>query len=384
MKLVTKVIHMDNMKKTTTPFRPVFLLLLILLIGNAVIGQSNEEKALELGQRAIRLMDDGELDESINLLEQAQTLDPNRMDYPYEMAYAYYKKKDYSKSIALLNTITEHKDVTDFVYQLLGNSYDLIGKPELALESYKKGMTKFPNSGKFHLESGSIKFHNKEYNEAIAFWEDGIKANPNYASNYYRLSKVFSLTQERIWTLLYGEYFILLEPNTERTEEISKLLYENYQESYEVENDSTGEFHLTEKGFQIIINDKKDLRKIKKGILPFEGTFATAFAFSAINFQHDINLASIYMARNNFLDFWFNEKKFNKDYPNKLIDYQLKIKKNGFFETYTFWLLSMGNPTEFQEWYLKNEKNFNDFVNWFNENRIYITEKDYNSRKDYH
>ncbi len=374
---------MHNMKKTTTTIKSVFLITLFLLIGNAVIGQSNEEKALELGQRAITLMDEGKLDESIEMLKQAEELDPKRIDYPYEMAFAYYKKMDYSKSIELLKTITEHKDVSDFIYQLLGNSYDLIGKPELALETYQRGMTKFPNSGKFHLESGNIKFHNEEYNEAIAFWEDGIKANPIYSSNYYWLSKVFSMTEERIWTLLYGEYFILLEPNTDRTNEISKLLYENYLKSYEVETDSTGQFHLTEKGFQISINDKKDLRKMKKGVLPFEGTFATAFAFSAINFQNDINLASIYNARKNFLEFWFNEKKFNKDYPNKLLDYQVKIQKNGFFKTYSYWLLSQGNSEEYQEWYIENEQNFTDFANWFKESRIDITKKDYNSRKDY-
>ena len=363
--------------------KSVLLIILFLFIGNIAIGQNDKEKALELAQNGIKLMDEGKLNESIDLLEQAQKLDPERMDYPYEIAYANYRKKDYPRVIEILKTITEHKDVTDVVFQLLGNSYDLIGKPKLALKTYQNGMLKFPNSGKFHLESGSIKYHNKEYNEAIEFWENGIKANPNYSSNYYRLSKVFSLTEERIWTLLYGEYFILLEPNTKRTEEISKLLFENYQKSYEVETDSTGQFHLTEKGFQIVVKNKKDVRKMKKGILPFEGTFATAFAFSALGFQNNINFSSIYNARKNFLDFWFNEKKFNKDYPNKLLEYQVKIQKSGFFKTYTYWILSQGNPTEYQDWYSKNEQNFTDFANWFNENRIDITEKDYNSRKDY-
>jgi tetratricopeptide (TPR) repeat protein len=364
--------------------KKIFLIALILSISNIAFGQTDEEKALDLGRNAIKLMDEGELEKSIDLLEQAQKLDAERMDYPYELAYAYYKKKDYSKSIEILNTITEHKDVTDFVYQLLGNAYDLTGNPEVALSTYKRGMIKFPNSGKFHLESGSIKYHNEEYNEAIEFWEDGIKANPNYSSNYFRLSKVFSLTEERIWTLLYGELFILLEPNTQRTEEISKLLFDNYQESYEVKTDSTGEFHLTEKGFQIVIKDKKDMRKMKKGSgLPFEGTFATAFAFSAINFQYNIDLSSIYDARKNFLDFWFNEKKFHKDYPNKLLDYQKKIEENDFLKTYTYWILSQGSPTDYQEWFSENEQNFSNFANWFNENRIEIKEKDFYSRKDY-
>lgn len=363
--------------------RTILLVTIFLNFGNIVNAQENKEKAVELGRNAIKLMDEGKLEESIDFLEQAQKLDPERMDYPYEIAYANYKNKNYTKAIEILNTITEHRDVTDLVYQLLGNSYDLIGKPELALETYQKGMSKFPNSGKFHLESGSIKYHNEEYNEAISFWEDGIKANPNYSSNYYRLSKVFSLTEERIWALLYAEYFILLEPNTQRTEEISKLLYENYQKSYEVESDSTGQFHLTEKGFQIVVKDKKDVRKMKKGLLPFEGTFATTFAFSALDFQSEINISSIYNARKNFLDFWFNEKKFDKDYPNKLLNHQKEIQKNGFFETYTFWILSQGNPTEYQDWYSQNEQNFSNFANWINENKIEITEKDYNSRKDY-
>lgn len=364
--------------------KKIFILGLILVLSNNAFAQTDKEKALELGLNAIKLMDQGNLDMSINLLEKAQKLDPERMDYPYELAYAYYKKKEYPKSIEILNTITAHKDVSDVVFQLLGNAYDLTGNSEVALSTYKRGMVKFPNSGKFHLESGNIKYQNEEYNEAIAFWEEGIKANPNYSSNYYRLSQVFALTEERTWSLLYGELFILLEPNTPRTEEISKLLYNSYQESYKVKTDSTGEFHLTEKGFQIVIKDKKDIKKIKKGGgLPFEGTFATAFAFSAINFQKDINISSIYEARKNFLEFWFKEKKLHKNYPNKLLDHQSKIEENGFFKIYTYWILSQGSPEEYQEWYIENEQVFSDFANWFNINRISIQEKDFYSRKDY-
>ncbi|MEA1787669.1 hypothetical protein U1E44_16325 [Arenibacter sp. GZD96] len=361
----------------------ILLLLLFQLFTNISIAQTDIDKGLELARNAITLMDEGKLDESIELLEQAKKLDPERMDYPYEIAYAYYKKEDYKKTIEILNTISEHKSVTDVVYQLLGNSYDLIGKPEIALETYKKGMAKFPSSGKFHLESGSIKFHNEKYNEAIAFWEEGIKTNPNYSSNYYRLAKVFSQTEERLWTLIYGEYFLLLEPNTERTREISQLLYETYQKSYEVQSDTTGQFHLTEKGFEIQLKDKKDMRKLKKAPLPFEGTFAMAFAFSALDFQKNINIASIYKARNDFLNFWYNEKKFNKSYPNKLFDYQKELLKEDLFQTYTYWILSQGNWNEYEEWYAKNEKNFANFEKWFMANRIDIKENDYNSRRDY-
>lgn len=354
-------------------------IILFLFVSTLAIGQTDKEKAVELGRTAIELMDNGKLEKSIELLENAQKLDPERIDYPYEKAYAYYKKENYKKAIKILNTITDHKDVSDFVYQLLGNSYDYIGKPEKALETYKTGMKKFPNSGKFHLESGQIKFAQENYNEAIALWEEGIKVNPNYSSNYYRLAKIFSHTEERIWSLLYGEHFVLLEPNTKRTEEISKLLYETYKNSNEIETDSTLQFHLTKAGFIIDLNDKK----AKKGILPFEGTFASAFVVSAIGFLDGVNIASIHTAREGFLDFWFDIKKFDKVYPNKLFDYQKEIKRNGFFKAYSYWLLSQGNPTEYQQWYAENKQKFSDFANWFNQNRIEIKERDFYSRKDY-
>ena len=61
-------------------------LLLLFATGQIAYGQNNKEKALAKGQEAIKLMDNGKLDESIKLLEEAQKLDPDRFDYPYEKA----------------------------------------------------------------------------------------------------------------------------------------------------------------------------------------------------------------------------------------------------------------------------------------------------------
>lgn len=52
--------------------------------------------------KAIELMDNGKIEASIELLEEAQKLDPDRFDYPYELAYAHYLKKDYKGAIKIL------------------------------------------------------------------------------------------------------------------------------------------------------------------------------------------------------------------------------------------------------------------------------------------
>ena len=51
-------------------------LLMFMIIGQFTYGQSDKDKAFEKGRAAIELMDNGKIDESIKLLEEAQNLDP--------------------------------------------------------------------------------------------------------------------------------------------------------------------------------------------------------------------------------------------------------------------------------------------------------------------
>src|SRR5688572_17904692 len=103
-------------------------LFLFLTIGQIVCGQNDKEKALSKGREAIQLMDNGKIEESIKLLEEARKLDPDRFDYPYELAYARYIKEDYTGAISILEKLLDHKDATERLFQLLGNSYDVMGK----------------------------------------------------------------------------------------------------------------------------------------------------------------------------------------------------------------------------------------------------------------
>ena len=64
-----------------------FGILLFIIVGQIAYGQTNKEKALSKRQEAIKLMDSGKLDESIKLLEEAQELDADRFDYPYELGF---------------------------------------------------------------------------------------------------------------------------------------------------------------------------------------------------------------------------------------------------------------------------------------------------------
>ncbi len=342
-------------------------------------GQSkaDKEKALEYGVEAIKIMDEGRYDEAIKLLKRAEKLDPNKISYPYEIAYALYSQKEYNKAIKELKKINKHKDVTDQYYQLLGNCYDNIKKPEMALKTYQQGIKKFPNSGKLYLEQGIVEYFREKYDNAIFYWEKGVEVEPTFPSNYYWLGKIFSYSEERIWSVLYGEVFINLERNSKRTIEMSKILFDMYKQSINVTSDNSGGVSFS----KIMTVDPA-----KKFKVPFQMTYGLTMTMSlvlnVINNEPEISISSINIIRQNFISNWYDQKR-DKDYPNLLFDFQKLLKEKGHFEAYNYWFLMKGNEDEFGKWFEINETKFNEFSDWFNKNSLKVNNRNYFSRLNY-
>jgi tetratricopeptide (TPR) repeat protein len=301
------------------------------------------------------------------------------------LSFAYYLKKDYKTCISIGKSLYKRKDVIDRVYQLVGNSQDLLGEPDKAIETYKTGMKAFPNSGRLYLEAGVVERKRDEPGKAISYWEAGIKADPDHASNYYWLAKTFADSEEPIWSFFYGEIFMNLELNSERTIEISKLLYQNYEKSLRAEADSTIDYQMTKKGFQIVVKNKREMKKIKKGktpVLPFEGTYSILYsAMGKVLTQRGINLNSIYEVRLNIVNNWHG--KNDHGYTNGLIDRQKTIIDAGFFEAYSYWILSQGDTDAFEAWLRDNEESFRSFAIWIQNNPLRFEPEDKYARLDY-
>lgn len=351
-----------------------------MLIANSfAFAQSESDKlqAEEYFVEAITIMDEGQYEESIALLRKAKKLNPDESDYTYEIAYAYCIQKKYKEAIKEIKTIISNEDTNDQYYQLLGNCYDYIGKSEKALTTYKQGLEKFPNSGRLYLEQGVVEYTRENYNEAINYWETGVETEPTYSSNYYWLGKIFSYTDERIWSVLYAEMFINLERNTARTKEMSKILYEAYKESVYISSDTSEGVDFS----KVMILDETEGFTI-----PFQMSYGMVMSMSlpilSIKKDHNISIGLLNNLRQSFISNWY-EMEFDKDYSNLLFDFQRQLKAMGYIEAYNYWLMMTGDEDEFGIWYETNESQFNDFVDWFNENPITVNKENYFLRLNY-
>lgn len=342
-------------------------LVMFMIIGQITYGQTNKDKALEKGQAAIELMDNGKIDESIKLLEEAQKLDPDRFDYPYELAYAHYLKEDYKGVIKILEKNIDHKDVSERLFQLLGNSYDILGKTDKAFEAYDEGLKKFPNSGMIYLEKGNVYWGQEEYGKALPFYEKGIEVDPKFSSNYYRATLIYCGSTEEVWGMIYGEIFMNLERNSQRTSEISKLLYDTYKSEIKFTSDTSFSVSFS-KNASLNIADLQDPSKMK---LPFGiGIYEPTLMMSMIN-EKSIDLNSLDRIRTNFVETYFKNGN-DKKYPNILFDYQNKVLKAGHLEAYNHWILMKGDEDAFGIWHSSNTEKWDDFVNWFTDNGLEV------------
>ncbi|WP_066440324.1 tetratricopeptide repeat protein [Chryseobacterium sp. CCH4-E10] len=314
---------------------------------------------------AVSLIDQSQFDEAITILEECEKVDPGDYTYPYEIAYALLGKKEYKSAIAKLEKIKNYPNIKSDYYQLLGNTYDYDNNPKKAIATYDEGLKKFPNSGRLYLEKGVIFESNKEYNAAIELYEQGIKAEPMYPSNYYRAANIFLSSDNKLSGLLYGEIFLNLERTTKRTQEMSKKIYDTYKASMSFKSD---------KSFEISICKSIKLYPEEKLKMSFCMMFEANLALAAVD-QKEFSLNSFAEIRKKFLSLYNN--KFKREYPSVLFEYFKKMEDNNVFNAYNFYIFQMGDQQAFTIWLNTHKEEYEKFVGWYTsqENIIELSAK---------
>ena len=339
-------------------FRLFFLICLVAITPHLFAQDDKEIASLKVKQ-ALVFEGNGKTAEAIPLLEEAVKLDPGNINMVYELALVYATVKDYIRSKTLLEPLLVHKDVYGLVYHLLGNDYDELGLPDSAIMIYQKGVELFPKTAELLLELGNISMKKKNFIKALEYYEKGIRANPLFASNYYRAAKLFYNSNEAIWAMIYGEIFMNLEKKSDRTAEISKLLFSAYKKHIHIPNDSP-----------LIVNFSNNFFGGRDTGKPsFAKYVYEPLIVKSLDQEKSVDYSSICRMRKKFISYFIHDNYYIK-YPNALFSYQYKILKAGHMEAYDHWILSEGDKTGFDNWVKQHPKAWEDFLYWFKHNEL--------------
>jgi|GEM_PF-492011 len=326
---------------------------------------------------ATKLADKGNIDQSIRLLKEAVQLDPSSVRYPSELAYSYYLRKDFPAAISLLDQLASRSDADEKLFVFLGSLYTQRSEPQKALETYRIGVQRFPQSAVLYASLASGLMKSRSYYSALENAENGIQADPSYADNYYLASQIYCHSTEKVWGMLYGEIYLCLDQmrDSAKSHQLSQLLYATFQ----------GAVHINE-GENIFVNfsdiaigngAENDVAK-----LPFQVGVYENLMLNAAQDESVLDLYTINLIRTRFLKSYF-EKEINARYPNVLLEYQAEIANAGFLDVYNTWLFQAGSAREYAEWLAKNGSQYAVFQAWLKANPITLNRSHFFNSSQY-
>lgn len=196
--------------------RLLFTLTIGLFLSANLFGQ--DDKVAELVRRGVELNDQGKYDEAIAKYKAALAIDGNSAAANYELSYTYMTTGQfdnavkYSKKVLKLDTGSQHQ-----AYVVLGSSLDMLGKPTKAVKVFEEGLAKFANSNLLNYNLALTYYKLKEYEKAEEAAISAIVAKPTHPSSHLALSAILQAKGERMKSLLPLYYFLMLEPNSQRS-----------------------------------------------------------------------------------------------------------------------------------------------------------------------
>ncbi len=297
------------------------------------------QTAEELHQNAKTFMRQGDYANAILVLNRALAKDENNIEISKDLAFSYNVNGDDKRALDVIKPLLNRDDADFQCYLIAGQIYKVLQDSKELEKLYKKGIKKFPDNGAMYNELGEVLWALQDYT-AIKQWELGIQKDPSFARNYYNACKHYYFSTDKIWSIIYGETFINLNPYSAEAAEIKEILLDAYKKFFA---------------------DAETNIKTKNA---FEDAFAKTLTKQSIVVTVGVTAQTLTMLRTRFILDWFNENATT--FPLKLFDIQQQLLQDGLFEAYNQWLFGAAeNLPAYQNWTIQNDtdyKNFNKYL----------------------
>lgn len=279
----------------------------------------------QLHETAKAFMRQGDYSNAILVLNRALQQAPENVAYAKDLALSYYYQKDNIKAIEVIKPVLDSKDADDQCFQIAGNIYKQLEQTKECEKVYRKGLKKFPESGPLYCELGEVVFVENKL-DAIKNWEKGIETDPTYNKNYYNAARFYFYTADKVWTIIYGEMFVNMDPVGSKTPETKQLILDAYKKLF-----TDGDIEKNNKDKSAFAKSYLEVMNKQTGLT-----------------AGGINTEVLSMIRSRFIIDWFatgNKPAF------KLFTYQQQLLKEGLFEAYNQWLFgATENLSAYDNW----------------------------------
>jgi tetratricopeptide (TPR) repeat protein len=313
-----------------------WVLTLFLLAGSvSLIAQSADDIIKSAREFTMK----GDFENSIMVLKNGLEKFPDNAEIRQELALAYYSIQRNPQALEALKPLLDNPRADETVFQVAGLIYRSSQLPKEAEKIYKSGLKLYPKSGMLHNEYGQLmEIIEPGRGEGIKLWEKGIELDPGFAGNYFHAARYYSMTNNSVWALMYGEMFVNLDSYSNRTIEVKNMLFQFYKKIFAF-------------GFSGL-NNKNTFEKVVSDCLFKQKSIGIA----------GITPESLSAIRARFILDWFSTAE-SKKYPFRLFERHQQMLREGIFDAYNQWLFGgAANMAVFQNWTKAHSEEYQAFT----------------------
>ena len=202
--------------ENTSMKKLLFLVTLFILCTDTICTAQTVEEYVKEG---IAYHDSGEYQKAIDTYKKALKIDSKSGLVNYEIAYSYFQMGNHKQAIKYSNKVlAKDTELNLSAINIKGSALDNLGKTKKSIKLFEKALkTEGPHYLlHYNLALNYVKLGELDKAEGSAI--EAIKLNPSHASSHFLLSEVNARADKRVPSLLAGHYFLLLEPNSARSE----------------------------------------------------------------------------------------------------------------------------------------------------------------------
>jgi tetratricopeptide (TPR) repeat protein len=219
-----------------------FLIFGLLLLSTFLYSQISVDSLVEVG---IQYHDNGEFVQAIETYKTALEIEPNSPLVNYEIALTYMYSGDYQNAIKHSDKVIKRNDKYLLqAYLVKGSCLDYLGKTKESIKLFKKGIKKFGDDHLLYYNLGYNYYNIKEFDKAEKAFIKAINTKANHASSHLFLGYLMYEKNQRVQSLLSLHFFLLLEPNSERSQNAYNLLQSQLSGGVEKNQEEPGKIDI--------------------------------------------------------------------------------------------------------------------------------------------
>jgi tetratricopeptide (TPR) repeat protein len=331
--------------------RPFYILSFVLLSlcgGNALAQEGTDVQRMQ--ESAHNYLSRGDYANAIMMFSQAIRQSPSDVSLRRDLAYTYLLSGDTKKAKEIIEPVVSSDAADEQTFQVASAIENALDNPGKAKRILNDGLTKFNNSGLLYNSKGNLLNADKSTKDALEAYNNGIRVEPSYPMNYYNAAKIYFQNEDAPWALLYSEIYLNLDPTSQRTIEIKKMMIDAYRKLFSPGKDEE-------------LPDFKSSGSSDSKKKTFASLYKKVMLQCAPAISDGLNVENLIMLRTRFMLAW--SKDYSVNYPFTLFTYQDKMLHDGVYDAYNQWLFgAIDNSAEFSLWVKVNNKEYAAYENW--------------------